>query len=207
MKQPTSIPDKGGKILPLVILVALALAGISQAENLEFFEKKYKTKITGVKPIEAYSDPDSYYTAIARKLGIFQLAYDAVFKKCGWKKGDNKTHSAKLTRAEGTGQWEIMVVQFSNDPKTKKPDMSRLEMKLVFIDDDGKVSFPEVPKGNENAEQDVAPALPVQGGAMDGPNEKTYAKLVVVRTKKEGNKIRVTCLNSRLAAFHIRLKP
>ena len=92
------------KFAYIYIFCAFTQMGLSQAEDLDFFEKKYESIISGVKPIGEYSDPDSYYTAIASKLGIFGKAYYAVFQKFGWSKGPNKTHSAKLTRAEGAGR-------------------------------------------------------------------------------------------------------
>ena len=36
----------------------------------EFFEKLYDTKIEGVKLLEEYSDPDQFYSAIAKQVGI-----------------------------------------------------------------------------------------------------------------------------------------
>ena len=167
MKQFKFKSRQSGKCLGSVILSVVLLTSISRGESVEFFEKKYKTKITGVKPIEEYSDPDSYYTAIARKLGIFEVAYAAVFEKYGWKKGGNKVHSAKLTRGEGWA-WEIMVVQVDVNPETKKPDqttMKTLEMKHVFIDDEGKVTFPNLPKKNGVAE-------PKGGAIKPAPSEK-----------------------------------
>ena len=167
MKKIKFKSSQAGKCLGSVILSVVLLTSISRGESVEFFEKKYKTKITGVKPIAEYSDPDSYYTAIARKLGIFEVAYAAVFEKYGWKKGGNKVHSAKLTRGEG-GPWEIMVVQVEVNPETKKPDrstMKTLEMKYVFIDDKGKVTFPKPPKKKGDAE-------PKGGAAKPAPPEK-----------------------------------
>jgi len=166
------------KFAYIYIFCAFTQMGLSQAEDLDFFEKKYESIISGVKPIGEYSDPDSYYTAIASKLGIFGKAYYAVFQKFGWSKGPNKTHSAKLTRAEGAGRWEIMVVQVSITPETKKPDMSTLKTKLVFLYDDGKVQFPEVAGEDAHAEQDgagqpaTAPESKPEGDAEPQPESE-----------------------------------
>jgi hypothetical protein len=35
-------------------------------EDIAYFEKKYRKKITGVKPIGEYADPDQFYSAIAK---------------------------------------------------------------------------------------------------------------------------------------------
>ena len=98
MNKPTIKQKSTRKFLPTAAIILLTFTGISHAEDIAFFEKTYETKIEGVKPLSEYSDPDSYYSDIARQLGIFEKAYTAVFKKNGWKKGGNKVHSAKLTR-------------------------------------------------------------------------------------------------------------
>lgn len=138
----------------------------TRGEDLEYFEKKYGTELSGIKPIEAYSDPDAYYTAIARQLGIFDLALKAASQKYGWKKGGGKVQSAKLTRAEG-GPWELMVVQVEVNPETKRPDastMHTLEIRYVFIDDDGMVTFPMPPVDNKDADDKSEEKEPEQEG-------------------------------------------
>ena len=49
--------------------------------KVEFFERIYKMDIQGVKPYEEYQDPDSFYSDIARKVGVPQVAHNAVEKK------------------------------------------------------------------------------------------------------------------------------
>ncbi|MDP6858353.1 MAG: hypothetical protein QF426_00905, partial [Verrucomicrobiales bacterium] len=46
-----------------------------RTRDVQFYEKHYNVQIKGVKPIEEYSDPDQYFTAIARQVGIPQLAF------------------------------------------------------------------------------------------------------------------------------------
>ena len=71
-------------------LFCCALLSVTIADSLdqdstkvEFFERIYKMDIQGVKPYEEYQDPDSFYSEIARKVGIPQVAHDAVGKNLG----------------------------------------------------------------------------------------------------------------------------
>ena len=85
------------KIGLLAFFSILALTRVSYgAEDVAFFEKKYQTKITGVKAIEEYDDPDKFYSAIAKQLGIPQLAMEAAAQKFGWKKDDGKLYGAMV---------------------------------------------------------------------------------------------------------------
>ena len=49
--------------------------------TVQFYEKLYKTKINGVKPIEEFSDRDQFFTAIAGQVGIPKLGIESVEKK------------------------------------------------------------------------------------------------------------------------------
>ena len=60
----------------------------SDRSKVEFFEKLYKTKIVGVKLLEEYPDPDQFYSAIAKQVGIPKIALDAVDNQFGWKQDD-----------------------------------------------------------------------------------------------------------------------
>ena len=64
--------------------------GPAGGEDVAFFEKKYRTKITGVKPKGEYADPDEFYSAIGQQLGIPEIAWNAAAEKFGWKKDDGK---------------------------------------------------------------------------------------------------------------------
>ncbi len=127
--------------------------------TVQFFEKIYKTKIEGVKPIQEYSDPDQFYTAIARQVGIPQLAFKAVEEKFGWKQSEEFHLNAMVKGSSIEDDWGVMVVRFSkkvaeqirNDKAAGKPiskeiAKSAMEMKFVVIDYDGKISFPEEKK-------------------------------------------------------------
>ena len=61
--------------------IAFANGRDQDPTKVEFFERLYKMDIQGVKPYEEYQDPDTFYTEIARKVGIPQVAHTAVEKK------------------------------------------------------------------------------------------------------------------------------
>ena len=131
------------KIGLLALFSILAFARLSYgAEDVAFFEKRYQTKISGVKPIQEYDDPDKFYSAIAKQLGIPELAMEAAAQKFGRRKDDGKASQAIVKRAPG--QWQVMLLRFAISPDTKKPDPTTMQMKAVVIDDDKKVIFPEM---------------------------------------------------------------
>lgn len=121
-------------------------------EDVAFFEKKYRKKITGVKPKAEYSDPDQFYTAIALQLGIPEIAWKAAAEKFGWKKDDGKNTSTILkggpTAGGGQGTWDVLFIRSATNPETKKPDPATMEQVIVQLDYDGNIKFPEIPKGN-----------------------------------------------------------
>ena len=67
----------------LLWLCAFSFGNEDDRTKVEFFEKLYKTKITGVKLLEEYPDPDQFYSAIAKQVGIPQIACKAVEKSLG----------------------------------------------------------------------------------------------------------------------------
>lgn len=121
-------------------------------EDLAFFEKIYKTKITEVRPKNEYSDPDQFYAAIAKELGISEIAWRAAAEKHGWKKDDGKNTFTMLkggpTTEGGQGTWDVMFIRSTINPKTKKPNPDTLERVMVQIDYDGKITFPTIPNVN-----------------------------------------------------------
>ena len=121
-------------------------------EDVAFFEKKYQKKITGVKPKGEYADPDQFYSAIAVQLGIPEIAWEAAAERFGWKKDDGKVTKTMVkggpTVGGGQGTWDVMFFRFAVNPETKKPDPASIESKMVQIDYDGNIKFPEIPKGN-----------------------------------------------------------
>lgn len=119
----------------------------SPVEDVAFFEKKYQRKIVGVKPINDYSDPDQFYTAIATQLGIPDIARQAAFTKYGWKEADGKITQIMVkggpTFDGGPGKWDVMFFRAELDPETKKPIPASIETKMVQIDYDGHITFLE----------------------------------------------------------------
>ena len=130
----------------------------SDRTKVEFFEKLYKVKIDGVKPLGEYRDPDSFYAAIAKQVGIPQKAFDAVEKKYGWKQNEEFFLSAVVKGGPDGDYWGVMVTRFpaalkeakSKEEKMKPPEqkelmklLEQMEMKMVVIDYDGSFSFPE----------------------------------------------------------------
>lgn len=121
-------------------------------EDLAFFEKRYQKKITGVKPKGEYADPDQFYSAVAKQLGIPEIAWKAAAEKYGWRKDDGKNTFTMLkggpTAGGGQGTWDVMFIRSAIDPETNKPDPATMEQVMVQIDYDGNIKFPEIPKGN-----------------------------------------------------------
>ena len=77
-------------LLPAILLFPLlgfseSLEPSEDRRKVEFFEKLYDTTITGIKPIGEYDDPDTFYSEIAKQVGIPEIVYEAVEKKFGWK--------------------------------------------------------------------------------------------------------------------------
>ena len=131
--------------------------------KVEFFEKLYDTKIKGVKPIEEYDDPDTFYSEIAKQVGIPEIVYKAVEKKFGWKNDDKNFLALMIKGGGNSDDWGVMVTRIPNsikgfkeeimstkseaekkEIKTRMLDVLKdMEMKMVVIGYDGKVSFPK----------------------------------------------------------------
>ncbi|MFL2480107.1 MAG: hypothetical protein ACJ0K4_11220 [Verrucomicrobiales bacterium] len=137
--------------------------------TVQFFEKIYKTKIEGLKPIQEFSDPDQFYTAIARQVGIPQLAFKAVEEKFGWKQSEEFYLSAMVKGSSIEDDWGVMVVRFSKKvaeqirkdkaggkPIPKEIAKNAMEMKFVVIDYDGNISFPQEKKNSPKEEKPQA---------------------------------------------------
>lgn len=124
-----------------------------EEEDLAFFEKKYKTKINDVKPKGEYADPDQFYSAIGKQLGIPEIAWQAAAEKFGWRKDDGIQTFTMLkggpTSEGGQGTWDVLFLRSKINPETKKPDPATVEQVMVQIDYDGNVSFPEIPRRNQ----------------------------------------------------------
>lgn len=130
---------------------------------MEFFEKLYDTKIKGVKPIEEYQDPDTFYSEIAKQVGIPEIVYEAVEKKFGWKNDDKNFLTLMIKGGGDSDDWGVMVTRIPNSIKGFKEEiistkseaekkeirskmldvLKGMEMKMVVVGYDGKVSFPK----------------------------------------------------------------
>ena len=132
----------------------------SDRKKVEFFEKLYKTKIVGVKLLEEYPDPDQFYSAIAKQVGIPEITRKAVEEKYGWK-DDEKNFLALMIKGGGSSDdWGVVVTKFPMGLKTAKNKqekmklLKKMEMKMVVIGYDGKISFPEKKKRKTAPNQD-----------------------------------------------------
>ena len=135
----------------LPLSIAFADGRDQDPTRVEFFERLYKMDIQGVKPYEEYQDPDSFYSEIARKVGIPQVAHNAVEKKFGWKQNDKRFFYATMIKGGGVSRdWGVMVtrvpvaLQKAQSVEERKAILQLMEMKFVVISYDGDISFPEV---------------------------------------------------------------
>lgn len=103
-------------------------------------------------PKSEYSDPDQFYSAIGEQLGIPEVAWKAAAEKFGWKKDDGKNTFTMLkggpTAGGGEGTWDMLFIRSKINPDTKRPNPATMEQVMVQIDYDGKITFPEIPKGS-----------------------------------------------------------
>jgi hypothetical protein len=132
----------------------------SDRSKVEFFEKLYKTKIVGVKLLEEYPDPDQFYSAIAKQVGIPKIALDAVDNQFGWKQDDENFLAVIVKGGGNSDDWGVMVTKFPTGLKTAKSKeekmklLKKMEMKMVVIGYDRKISFPEKKKRKTAPNQD-----------------------------------------------------
>lgn len=143
----------------LLLFLPILFTGICFSKDLkpsedrrkvEFFEKLYDTRIKGVKPIDEYQDPDTFYSEIAKRVGIPEIVYKAVEEKYGWKKEGKDYFMALMIKGGGrSDDWGVMVTRFPSALKESKGKeeakrlLKDMEMKMVVIGYDGKISFPE----------------------------------------------------------------
>ena len=75
-------------LIPLLINFSLASVWADDPSEdrtkVELLEKLHDTKIEGVKLLEKYSDPDQFYSAFAKQVGIPEVMPKAVEEKFGW---------------------------------------------------------------------------------------------------------------------------
>lgn len=147
-------------LFALLLLCSFSFGKEDDRTKVVFFEKLYKTKIVGVKLLEEYPDPDQFYSAIAKQVGIPEMTYKAVKEKYGWK-NDEKNFLALMIKGGGNSDdWGVMVTKLPMGLKTAKNKeetmklLKKMEMKMVLIGYDGKISFPEEKKGKTAPKQD-----------------------------------------------------
>ena len=147
-------------LFALLLLCSFSFGKEDDRTKVEFFEKLYKTKIVGVKLLEEYPDPDQFYSAIAKQVGIPEITRKAVEEKYGWK-NDEKNFMALMIKGGGSSDdWGVMVTKFPMGLKTAKNKeekmklLKKMEMKMVVIGYDGKISFPEKKKRKTAPDQD-----------------------------------------------------
>ena len=134
--------------------------------KVEFFEKLYDTKIKGVKLFHEYQDPDTFYSEIAKQVGIPEIVYEAVEKKLGWKYGNENFLLLMIKGGGSNDAWGVMVtkvpsalnalngnIENAKSEEEKKKFVSEridllkeIEMKIVVVGYDGKISFPKKKK-------------------------------------------------------------
>lgn len=156
-------------IKSLCVVVLLAFPVGLWADDIEFFENKYGVKLPGVKPKDEYGDPDAYYTAIARLLGIPQLASKAAAGKFGWKEDDKKIEKAIVRRGSKSDHWEIMIFRFAVNPETRKPEIASMEAFMIMIDDEKKARSVE---RYDEAMKKARKKRPVEKGKAEEPAQE-----------------------------------
>ena len=167
--------DKKMKIILLLLpaIFLFPLLGFSESlkpsedrKKVEFFEKLYGTKIMGIKPIGEYDDPDTFYSEIAKQVGIPEMVYEAVEKELGWKNDDENFLMLIIKGGGDNDAWGVMVTKVPSAMKklkgsiknakseeekkqfiSKRIDLlKKMEMKMVVVGYDGKISFPKKKK-------------------------------------------------------------
>ena len=155
-------------VFPVIFLFPLlgfseSLKPSEDRRKVEFFEKLYGTKITGIKPLGEYDDPDTFYSEIAKQVGIPGIVYEAVEKKFSWKNDDKNFLALMIKGGGNSDDWGVMVTRIPNSIKGFKEEiistkseaekkeirskmlhvLKDMEMKMVVVGYDGKVSFPK----------------------------------------------------------------
>jgi len=158
----TFLPIK--RLLPFFLSVlffyqSFATEPSEDRTKVEFFERLYGVQIEGIQPLETYKDPDSFYAAIAKKVGIPNKALAALEEKYGWKQGGDHLLSAVVKGGPIGDHWGVMVTKVPmalKDAQTKEQRMTllkKMEMKFVVIGYDGSISFPKE-SGNERQKKE-----------------------------------------------------
>ena len=167
--------DKEMKIILLLLnaIFISPLLGFSESlkssedrKKVEFFEKLYDTKIMGIKPFGEYDDPDTFYSEIAKQVGIPEMVYEAVEKELGWKNDDENFLALMIKGGWDSDYWGVMVTKIPSAIKNLQDNiknakseeekkkfiservdlLKQMEMQMVIVGYDGKISFPKKKK-------------------------------------------------------------
>ena len=159
-------------ISKIVFLFSLFSSGICFSKDVkpsddrrkvEFFEKLYDRKIKGVKPFDGYQDPDTFYSEIAKQVGIPEIVYEAVEKELCWKNDDGNFLLLMIKGGGNNDAWVALVTKVpsalkdlndnSEGAKTEEEKkkliseriglLKYVEIQMVVVGYDGKISFPE----------------------------------------------------------------
>ncbi len=104
----------------------------------------------GVKFLEEY--PDHFHSAILKQMDISKSSLEAVVKRFGLKQNDEIFLTVMIKGGWGSDDWgayDHQDLSTLKTAKTKEEEMKLLkgmEMKMVAIDYDGKISFPKEKK-------------------------------------------------------------
>ena len=143
-----------------------SLKSSEDRKKVEFFEKLYDTKIKGIKPLGEYDDPDTFYSEIAKQVGIPEIVYEAVENELGWKNDEENFLMLMIKGGGDNGAWGVLVTKVPSalnalngdieDAKTKEEKkkfiserielLKKMEMQMVVVGYDGKISFPKKKK-------------------------------------------------------------
>ena len=115
-------------LFPVIFLFPLlgfseSLKPSEDRRKVEFFEKLYDTKIKGVKPFGEYDDPDTFYSEIAKQVGIPEIVYEAVEKKFGWKNDEENFLALMIKGGGNSDDWGVMVTRIPNSIKGFKEEI------------------------------------------------------------------------------------
>ena len=158
-------------LLPAIFLFPLlgfseSLKPAEDRRKVEFFEKLYGSKIKGVKPLGEYGDPDTFYSEIAKQVGIPEMVYEAVEKELGWKNDDENFLALMIKGGWDSDYWGVMVTKIPSAIKNLQDNiknakseeekkkfiservdlLKQMEMQMVIVGYDGKISFPKKKK-------------------------------------------------------------
>ena len=158
-------------LLPAIFLFPLlgfseSLKPSEDRKRVEFFEKLYDTKIKGIKQFGEYDDPDTFYSEIAKQVGIPEIVYEAVEKELGWKNDEENFLALMMKGGWDSDYWGVMVTKIPSAMKELKGNiknakseeekkkfiservdlLKQMEMQMVVVGYDGKISFPKKKK-------------------------------------------------------------